>query len=678
MPNVRVLLNSFNAGEVTNELYGRVELPQYKSAAQRLRNFIPLPTGGAIKRPGFEYVNTVKNPTIDTRLIPFNFSESQTFVIELGAGYFRFHLNGGTLLNLGIPYEVANSYTADSLRDITYEQSGNIITFCHPSYPVSELNRISNLNWTFAQSSFAPNIAPPPAPTVVANYPTPGTSTSYYYAMTALNSLGYEESYGSNPSIGVTNDLTILGNYNTISWTAIPNAVRYNLYKYQGGVFGYIGQTSGITFRDDNILADTSRTVPIIDPVFTSANNYPSAVGYFQQRRFFAGTNNEPTNIWATQAGSDRNMSYAIPSRDADALRFRVIGQADKIRHIASVQDLILLTASAEWRITSTSGGLTASTLDVKTQSRNGASKTRPVAVNTKLLYEQAQGGHIREMAFEWQTQNYNSRDLCIAASHLFNDYRIKDMAFSRAPYPILWAISTSGKLLSLTYVPDEEILAWASHDSADGDIYESCCTITENNEDSLYVIAKRTVNGFVTRYIERLHIYNNNRALDSSLYRNGSPITTVSGLSHLEGRTVSILGDGAVYPNAVVTGGSVTLSFPASEIAIGLPITAEITTLPTIFQDPTFSKGRVKNINKIWINLKGTGQLYAGPNNAQLTPLKYRTFEAYGTPPNLATGEFELPILPNYNQDGAITVRQIDPLPANILYIAYEVAVGG
>ena len=118
--SIRLLEHSFSAGELTPELFGRVDLAKRQEGLALCRNFITLPHGPAVNRPGTEYIRAVKNSANPTRLIPFSYSNTQTFAIELGAGYFRFHTNGATLLDpgTGLPYEVVNSYAAADLFDI--------------------------------------------------------------------------------------------------------------------------------------------------------------------------------------------------------------------------------------------------------------------------------------------------------------------------------------------------------------------------------------------------------------------------------------------------------------------------------------------------------------------------------------------------------------------------------
>ncbi len=685
VPNIRILKNSFIGGEISPELFGRLDIAKVQSGLAACRNFFIQPHGVASNRPGTVFVNAVKNSANFTRLIQFSFSTNQTFCIELGAGYFRFHTLGATLLNGGAPYEVANSYAQADLAAIHYVQSGDVITLVHPSYPPMELSRLANTNWTFTAIAFTSKTLAPTGVAAAATYPTAGVPQNFIYQVTALNSLGYEESPASTASGTVVNDLTILGNFNTITWSAVAGAVRYNVYKYASGTYAFIGQTTALTFDDTNILADLTHTIPSMDATFNSAGNYPSSVGYYEQRRFFSGTNNQPMNMWGTQPASDYNMSYSIPSQASDSLRFKIAAQrANAIKHIVPALDLLVMTASNEWRVFSASGNaLTASTLTIKSQASNGVSSVMPTVVNNSILYAQAQGGHLREMSYQWQNNGYLSNDLCLLAPHLFDFNTITDLTFSRAPVPVLWCVNNSGALLGLTYVPEQQVSAWHRHDTTNG-LFESCVTVSENNADVLYVIVKRTINNVTARYIECLHTRNFTAPsdaffVDSGITYSGAPATVFTGLTWLEGQLVSILGDGAVMPQQVVSGGKITLPFAVSTAQIGLPITADLITTPTSSQqDATLGQSRIKNINKTWVRVYKTGPFVAGPDVTRLTPIKPRHFEQPGSPPSLITDEIPLVVTSNFNPSGEIMIRQSDPLPITVVDITLEAVIGG
>jgi hypothetical protein len=96
MASTKVFKPSFSGGELSPEMFGRIDDGKFQSGAASIENMIATPIGPAEKRPGFEYVNTTKNNG-QARLIPFTYSTTQTVVIEIGAGYFRFHTQGATL-----------------------------------------------------------------------------------------------------------------------------------------------------------------------------------------------------------------------------------------------------------------------------------------------------------------------------------------------------------------------------------------------------------------------------------------------------------------------------------------------------------------------------------------------------------------------------------------------------
>ncbi len=680
MANLRTLQRSFNGGELTPEMFGQINDAKFQSGLALCRNFIVLPHGPAANRPGTAYVRAVKDSTKKTRLIPFSYSTTQTMVIELGAGYFRFHTQGATVMSGGVPYEIDNPYAEADLFDIHYVQSADVLTLVHPNYAPRELRRLGATSWSLSTISFASTLTAPSGVTATA---TAGTGTiNYYYVVTSIGATGIEESVASS-SASCTNNLLTAGNFNTVTWTAVSGVTRYNVYKYFGGLYGYIGQASGTSFIDQNITPDMSATPPITQDPFNSSNNYPGAVSYFEQRRCFAGTLNLPQSLWMTKSGTESNLNYSLPTRDDDAISFRVAArEANTIRHIVPLQSLVLLTSSAEWRVTSlNSDAITPTTVSVRPQSYIGSSNVQPVIINNNLIYAAARGGHMRELAYSWQASGFVTGDLSLRAPHLFDNLDIVDMAYAKAPQPIVWAVSSNGKLLGLTYVPEQQVGAWHQHDT-DG-TFESCCVVAEGNEDVLYVIAKRTVNGSTVRYVERMAsrmwaTQADAFYVDAGATYSGSPATTISGLSWLEGKTVNILADGAVHPQRVVTGGAITLDVPASKVQVGLPIVADVQTLPWNAQlDAALGQGRTKNVNKVYLRVNKSGSVFVGPDASHLTEYKQRTTEPYGSPPKLVSDEILVVISPSWNNSGQVFVRQSNPLPITLVSMTLEVAVG-
>ena len=247
----------------------------------------------------------------------------------------------------------------------------------------------------------------------------------------------------------------------------------------------------------------------------------------------------------------------------------------------------------------------------------------------------------------------------------------------------MVWFVSTSGRLLGLTYVPEQQVGAWHWHDT-DG-VFESCTVVAEGGEDALYCVIRRTINGASVRYVERMASRQfSDQAdaffVDCGATYSGVPADVISGLGHLEGKTVSILADGAVHPQRVVTGGSITLDIEASTVQIGLPIEADLQTLPLAvqLQDGSFGQGRFKNVNKVWLRVYRSSGIFVGPSANELTEAKQRTTENYGAPPALKSEEIPLVLTPSWADSGQIFVRQSDPLPLTVVSMTAEVALGG
>lgn len=728
MSQVRTLTRSFGGGEVTPEFFGRIDDGKYQTGLAVCRNFIVLPHGPVTNRPGTAFVRGTKDDTKRSRLIPFVYSTTQTFAIEMGVGYFRFHTQGATLLAGSPPayngatayvlgdlvssggvnyyaiqgstgqnpstsptywyplpsaaYEIPNPYAEVDLFDVHYVQSADVLTLTHPNYPPMELRRVGATNWQLIPISFVSALTAPGSPAAVATVGS-GTTT-YSYKIAAVDSTGLEESLPSTAAT-CTNNLLTTGNYNTITWAAVTGAIRYNVYKQSNGLYGYIGQTDQLTFKDDNITADVAKTPPIQNNPFVGAGNYPGAVSYFEQRRTFGGTINKPQNMWMTRSGTESNLANSIPTNDSDAINFKVFArEANTIRHIVPVQSLILLTSSAEWRVTSiNSDAITPTSISVRPQSYIGASNVQPIIVNNNILHIAARGGHMREIANTVSASGnsgYVSSDISLRAPHLFDGYDIVDLAYAKAPQPIAWAVSSNGTLIGLTYVPEQQVGALHRHDT-DG-VFESVTIVAEGAEDAVYVIVRRTINGISKRYVERFASRRFATLADSFVVDcggtyNGAPTTTISGLTWLEGKTVNILADGAVHPTRVVTGGSITLDQAASKVQVGLPIVADIQLLPLAFETQAFGQGRQKNVDKMWMRVNQSSGILAGPSFDKLVPAKIRTTEPYGSPPNLQSREIPILLKPQWNDSGTVCVRQSDPLPLTIVSMTLEVSIG-
>lgn len=818
---MKTLLRSFAGGEITPELYGRLDLTKYQTGLAKALNFQILPHGPAARRPGFEYVIETRDSTRKARLVPFSYSADQTIVLEFGHLYIRFHTNSDTLVEAtkaivsivgstvtvtahgystgddvfignrchritvtgantfttadrwGVAttasgstaarvYTITTTYNEADLFDLHFAQDSDVLTICHPDYATRELKRLGATNWTLTSVSFVPTLAKPTGLIVTATIGTAGNQNPQSYVVTAVASDGVTESLASDP-VATSNNLSVSGNYNTVIWSPETTVYRYRVYKQRGGSYGYIGQapviigetissitavgttatlttaaahnlsngdmirvsgatpalyntaasinvTGPTTFEytmpgapggaasvvgtyiateavvDDNVLPDTAVTPPedVIE-LNSSSDDYPSAVTYYEQRRWFAGTASKPQSVWATRNGTLTNLTTSVPSRDDDALEFRIASQQQNaIRHLLPLSDIIALTAGGEFRIYADSApNITPSSLSIKPQGYSGAANVQPALTSGSILYVQAQGSRIRELAYNWQASAYSTVDVSIMAPHLFDGYSVVDLAYTRAPVPTLWAVRSDGTLLGLTYVPEQQVYGWHQH-TTDG-TFESVSVVSEGLEDVLYAVIKRSVNGRNVRYIERLktrYFVNQDDAffVDCGLSYDGAPVASLSGLWHLEGKSVQVLADGAVHPPRTVANGSITLDGSYSVVHVGLAYTSDLQTLPLAFEAAAAGGQFMrKNLNAVAVRVTRSNLVKAGPSFSKLTEYPARDHtDPYGSPPALKTAELRMAISPSWNSDGALCVRQDQPLPLTVLNLALDVAAGG
>jgi len=325
-----------------------------------------------------------------------------------------------------------------------------------------------------------------------------------YYVVTTIASDDIQQSEIS-AEVSVLNNLYVTGSYNTITWDAVENAYRYYVYKKKDGLYGYIGETDGTSFTDNDISVDMSITPDTYDTVFGGTNDYPGAVSYFQQRRCFGGTNNDPQNFWMTKTGTESDMSYSLPVQDTDRIAIAIATrEMSTIRHVIPLLQLILLTSSCEISASpSSSDTITPSTIAARPQSYIGASNVTPSIINNQMVFCAARGGHVREMGYQWQIGGYVTGDVSLRAAHLFDGYDIVDQAYTKAPWPVVWFVSSSGNLLGFTYIPEEQVGAWHHH-VTDGTFLSVAC-IAEGYDDRLYAIIARTINGTTVNCIERM-----------------------------------------------------------------------------------------------------------------------------------------------------------------------------
>jgi len=691
-----IIQPSFAGGELAPSLHARVDLAKYAVGLKLCRNFFAHAHGGVSNRPGTEFIGEVKDSNRRSRLIPFAFNTDQTYVLEFGHNTLRVIMDGGYVeASPGAVYEIASPYPEADLPTLAYVQSADVMTLVHGLHPPRELRRTGHAAWAFSDIAFTPSITPPASvsATPFTSYTELPTET-YRYKITAVADGTMEESVASaeasvtNYSLGrythqpSDGPVEYRDNYNTVSWSVVPGAKRYHVYKMGNGLFGFVGTSEGTSFKDNNIEPDETDTPPEARNPFDGSGNYPSTATFYEQRRVFANSVANPQTIWMTASGSYRNMNVSTPTKDDDAVTVTIASrQVNAIRHLVPLTSLIALTAGGEFTIDSGSqaDAIGPGAIRIKPQGYRGASIVPPLVIGNTCLFVQDKGAIVRDLGYTFESDSYTGNDLSILANHLFRGQQIAEWAYAQAPYSLVWAVRSDGALLCLTYEREQQVWAWTRHDTVGG-VFESVAVVSEGAEDAVYFVVRRTINGVTKRYVERLHTRQFDDVkgcffVDCGLSYAGAPTKTLSGLGHLEGQTVAILGDGNVFPRQVVAGGAVTLPHAVSVAHVGLPITAEMQTLDVEAQ-PTI-QGKRKRVCAVTARVENSRGLWAGPAADQLVEVKPTGLTAYGGPIPLVTGDVRVIVPPRYDAQGSVFIRQTDPLPLTVLALIPELEVG-
>lgn len=453
---------------------------------------------------------------------------------------------------------------------------------------------------------------------------------------------------------------------------------------YTGHVLitGYTSATQ-VTGTVKKQLASTEATKDYQFASWSQKNGFPTCAGFFEDRLVFAGSKAEPQTFWASKTGDYYNFGTSIPALDNDAITATINGgQMNGIKAIIAFGEMILLTAGGEYKVTGNGKPITGENVLSQAQEYRGISDVLPVTVGSRIVYLQQQGNLIRDLAYSYDVDKYTGDDLNLLAAHLFERHKITSMTYQQTPNSIVWCTREDGVLLGLTYLKEQDVYAWHQHSTAHGK-FINVCAISGPQEDELYCVVEREGNYYVERMVAREASTEpeDQYFVDSGITVSGNTKTNeVTGLDHLEGLEVAILADGNVQPLQTVTDGKITLKRAYSKIHVGLPIHAEMQTLPLEFnaEDGTFMS-RKKRVSALMAMFKDSrGGLYGigdGPKNE----FKWRSTEKWGDPIALFTGKKKMPVpQANWNETVMVTISQEDPLPLTILSLVPQIEAGG
>jgi hypothetical protein len=790
MARVSSIITNFRAGEISPRLEGRIDLQKYNEAVKEIENMIVFPQGGITRRPGTYYAGTTKDGG-QVRLINFEFSDTQAYVLEFGNNYIRIFKDGGLVTaattaitaitkanpavvtsnshgmsngdrvyitgvvgmtevnnreftvagattntfqlsgvnssafttygsagTTGEIIEVTTTYTLAQLSTINFAQSADVLYLAHLSHAPAKLTRTSHTAWTLNDIDFTDgpyldeNItdttlyasANTGSVTITASaslfastdvgrlirfreileihHDEWKTATSYANDITIrYNGNVYKQTTGSTQTSGATPPVHLDGEetYGSVDWTYQHSATGYvkiTAYTNATTVTALVKNDTG--FLPDHVVLVANATKLWSFGSFSSTTGFPRAIGFYEERLYFASTVSQPQTIFGSVSADFENHTPGI--NDDDGINVTIASdQVNVIKHLLPARFLQLLTTSAEFTLSGGAGSepVTPTNVNVLRETTFGTGNVKPLRAGNSTILIQKGGEKVKEITFDLDTDGLLGVDLTVLADHLARGGLI-DMVWQQEPELILWFVHTDGRLIGLTYDRANATVGWHEHSLGGSGIVESITAIPSGSEDQVYLSVKRTINSVVVRHIVYLKsLYFNDDVqdaffVDSGLTYDGSATATVTGLNHLEGVSVTILADGAAHADKTVSGGTITLDRSASKIHIGYGYTSLVETLRMeAGAEDGIAQGKIKRIHGVTARFYQTVGAELGPdiNNLDRLPFRDSSMNMDEAVP-LFSGDKEISFPSGYDNDAKIVIRQTQPLPMTVLAI--------
>lgn len=628
MPKATVIQSNFTAGEISPRLYGRIDIAKYQNAAKTMRNVVPVQHGGAVRREGGKYVAEVKDSSSITRLIPFIYSTSDAYVLEVGVNYIRFYKGGAQILSGGVPYEIAfpqTAYDSSIIVEMDYTQGEDTMLFFHESFWPRRLRRFADDHWvldsmpitnqphidrgeswgsslTFGATSgtgitvtsashwsaadvgreilylggAATIVAVVSSTQITVNITVPFSTTSIPASLWTLTGTPVSEITPSAAGpVGASVTLTLT----TPGWHT--NMVGYHV-RINGGVCE-IQSLSGASNEIANCIVLTELTGTTAAPyeswtiegvAFHLVGSYPSTGTIHEQRLNLGGSPLYPQTIFGSKIGQYYDFTTGV--NDDDGYSFKIASdQANPILFLASGRSLMVFTYGGEFTV---EGGIekpiTPTNLQVKLRTNRGCARVRPVRVDFEEMYVQRSGRRVFAYGYSAPAGDWASSDIALLSEHLVSG-GVTELAYQQDPEPRIYAKRADGKLAVCSFSREQDVSGWALWEMAGGGIVKSIAVIPTTTSESAYMIVQRVIDGATVQYVE---ILTPGLFLDCAITGTSGPgATTWSGLDHLEGETVGVVADGYFAGEFMVTAGEIELPELANAVSIGLMYTPTI-----------------------------------------------------------------------------------------------------
>lgn len=457
---------------------------------------------------------------------------------------------------------------------------------------------------------------------------------------------------------------------------------------------GYVTITSVTSSREaaattDVFLGSAAASSEWYWCAWSKTNGYPHCAAFFQDRLVFGANDKYPQRVWMSRSGDYENFEIekeAGSVTDDSAVTADLLSlRAYTISHMDVGNDLVIFTEGNVWTI---SGGetVTPSNITPRNQENYGTNNVGPIRVGSRCIYIQRRGSIVRDIGYSYDSDSYTGLDLTLLAKHLIRNHTILDGTYAQEPDSTLYFVREDGVLICLTYLVEQKVYGW-SHYVTDGE-FEQIQAIASGNNDILYAVIKRNINGQAVRYIEKMDIDRSGSnsqkdycLLDSAIVINGHSGNTLTGLTHLEGKKIYILADGYLYDKIMVKNGSVTLPQSFNRAMAGLPYTM-------ILEQPNWDaggtdsgtvQGRKKHVSEVILRLTSSFGGWVGPDAGHLNEIIYDSERLERGEDVLYSGDKKVTMaMGGFNTQGRSYIKHDTPYPFILSAIIREVSFGG
>lgn len=467
MVNVNTSYPDFSSGEISPRLYGRHDLKAFYSGARRVENFVVEVQGGARFRTGSIYSAKTQNNE-EALLYTFNYSESLSFIMEFTGTKLRFYRNDTRVTETA--QDITNITKANPAV-VTYSGSDNYSNGDKVFITgVKGMTQVNGNDYTIANVNTGSNT----------------------FELSGVNSSGFS-TYTSGGTAAVITEITTpyaLTDLSELKFSPVVNGVMYIAHP------SYNPQKLTFTSATSWTMSNHSPT-----SLTLSSNNYPGAVGVYEQRLYYAGSNNNPNRIWGSQSGDFND--FTTGTADDDGFIYNIAGSVGLIRWIIGTPQFLAIGTLED--VFQATGGIdsviTPSSISIKPTNSYGVANIMPLDKGTQIAYLQSNGLTMRTFEYDINVDGYRPVDRNTIADHITSS-GIKQLAFSDGRPNIMWAVKNNGSLIGLTIQDEESISGWHRHTTT-GEIKSIATTPRLNNYNQLWQCVARMVDGSTQYHIE-------------------------------------------------------------------------------------------------------------------------------------------------------------------------------